>query len=96
MTESDFDPERAVELPLDGVLDLHTFHPRDVADLVPTWLEACKDKGLWELRIIHGKGKGVLQRTVHAILARTPFVVAYGLSQPDSGGWGSTWVTLRR
>lgn len=92
--DEDFDPERVVELPLDGVLDLHTFQPRDVADLVPTWIEACREKGVWQLRIVHGKGRGVLQRTVHAILARTPSVVAFGLEQPDRGGWGATWVTL--
>jgi DNA-nicking Smr family endonuclease len=96
MTSDTQDPEPAVELPLDGILDLHTFHPREVRDLVPTWLDASREKGLWELRIIHGKGTGVLQRTVHAILARTPYVLAFGLSQPDAGGWGSTWVTLRR
>jgi DNA-nicking Smr family endonuclease len=83
-------------LPLDGILDLHTFDPRDVPDLVPTWLDACRDKGLWELRIIHGKGRGVLQRIVHAALARRSDVVSYGLAQPERGGWGATWVTLRR
>ena len=88
--------EAVVELPLDGSLDLHTFQPRDVADLVPTWLDACREQGLWELRIIHGKGRGVLQRIVHAALARRDDVVAYGLAQPERGGWGATWVTLRR
>lgn len=102
MTRDEDTPEDAapavdvVELPLDGVLDLHTFHPRDVSDLVPTWIDACRDKGLWELRIIHGKGSGVLRRIVHAALARRDDVEAYGLASPERGGWGATWVTLRR
>ncbi|MET0387211.1 MAG: Smr/MutS family protein, partial [Polyangiales bacterium] len=81
---------------LDGVLDLHTFQPRDVGDLVPTWLDACREAGVYELRIVHGKGQGVLRRTVHAILSRRNDVETYGLAPPDRGGWGATLVTLRR
>lgn len=85
----------AVALPMDGVLDLHTFAPRDVPDLVPTWLDACQEHGLTELRIIHGKGQGVLRRSVHAILARRSDVLAFGLAPPERGGWGATLVRLR-
>lgn len=95
MSDDDaFDPDAVVELPMDGVLDLHTFSPRDVGDLVPTWLDACQERGLTELRIIHGKGRGVLQRTVHAILSRRSDVLAYRLAPPDRGGWGATLITL--
>ena len=86
--------EEPVELPMDGVLDLHTFHPRDVADLVPTWLDECKRLGLKELRIIHGKGRGQLRRTVHAILARRSDVGHFAVAPPERGGWGATLVTL--
>lgn len=91
----DFDPEQPVELPIDGVLDLHTFNPRDVSDLVPTWIAACREQGLTELRIIHGKGRGVLRRTVHAILAREPCVLGFSTAPEERGGWGATLVTLR-
>ena len=91
-----FDPDAIVALPIDGVLDLHTFSPRDVGDLVPTWIDECKAHGLFELRIVHGKGKGALQRTVHAILARRDDVLDYRLAPPERGGWGATLVTLRR
>jgi DNA-nicking Smr family endonuclease len=93
--DDEFDPERSMELPLDGVLDLHAFAPRDVADLVPTWLDACADKGLIELRIIHGKGRGVLRRTVHAILERRDDVAHFALAPEARGGWGATLITLR-
>jgi hypothetical protein len=71
-----------VELPMDGVLDLHTFRPRDVGDLVPEWLAACQERGLLEVRIVHGKGIGNLQRSVHAILARHPGVGGGGRAPP--------------
>lgn len=96
MDDEPFDPDAAAPLPMDGVLDLHAFAPRDVPDLVPTWLDACKEHGLWQLRIVHGKGRGILRRTVHAILERRTDVVAFGLAPETRGGWGATWVTLRR
>lgn len=95
MTDEPFDPDAVQALPMDGVLDLHSFAPRDVADLVPTWLDACQEQRLYELRIVHGKGRGVLQRTVHAILARRADVQSYRLAPPERGGWGATLVTLR-
>ena len=85
-----------VELPMDGVLDLHTFRPRDIGGLIPDWLAACQERGLLELRIIHGKGVGHLQRSVHAILSRHPQVERYGLAGPHYGGTGATIVHLRR
>lgn len=92
----DHDDEGAIELPMDGVLDLHTFRPRDVPDLVPTWLDECRAHGLYELRIIHGKGVGNLRRIVHTILARRSDVASFAPAPPERGGWGATLVTLRR
>lgn len=83
-----------VELPIDGTLDLHTFHPRDVKELVPDYLVECRERGILEVRIIHGKGTGTLRRTVHAILERLPEVVSYELAGPRLGGWGATTLTL--
>lgn len=87
--------DATVELPMDGVLDLHTFRPRDIGALIPDWLAACQERGLLELRIIHGKGVGNLQRSVHAILSRHPEVARYTLAGPHYGGSGATIVHLR-
>ena len=84
-----------VELPMDGVLDLHTFQPRDIGGLIPDWLAACQERGLLELRIIHGKGVGNLQRSIHAILSRHPQVARYSLAAAHYGGTGATIVHLR-
>ena len=83
------------ELPIDGVLDLHTFAAREVGSLVPEWIDACQARGIRELRIIHGKGSGTLRRSVHAILARRADVLEYRLAPVERGGWGATLVTLR-
>lgn len=87
-------PDEPVPLPIDGVLDLHTFRPSDVGELVPEWLAACAEAGLTELRIVHGKGTGALRRSVHALLAREPRVLSFRLAGEDGGGWGATLVTL--
>jgi dsDNA-specific endonuclease/ATPase MutS2 len=87
--------DEPVELPIDGVLDLHTFRPKDVGDLVPDYLEACCAKGIFQVRIIHGKGTGALRESVHAILKRHPKVVSFTLDHPQYGGWGATLVQLK-
>jgi DNA-nicking Smr family endonuclease len=93
MTEH-LDEESEVVLEIDGSLDLHQFSPRDVKTLVPAYLEECRKKGIYEVRIIHGKGKGVLRRTVHAILGRLDYVVDFRLDDKMLGNWGATVVRL--
>ena len=82
------------EFPIDGTLDLHSFRPRDLRTLVPDYLEACHKKGILHLRIIHGKGKGALRRSVHALLEASPLVAGFQLGGIDSGSWGATLVEL--
>ncbi len=88
--------DEPLEIPIDGVLDLHTFKPGEIKDLVPDYLAACRERGIYQVRIIHGKGIGNLRRTVHAILARRPEVVSFTLDHPEYGGWGATIVHLLR
>jgi len=85
-----------LQIPIEGELDLHTFHPRDFKTLIPAYLEACEAKGIRQVRLIHGKGIGNLRRTVHAILSRLPEVTSFSLASEPFGGWGATIVTLRR
>jgi DNA-nicking Smr family endonuclease len=88
--------DEPIELPIDGVLDLHTFNPREIKDLVPDYLAACQEHGIFQARIIHGKGSGTLRRTVHSILSKDPRVVSFTLDHPQYGGWGATIVYLKR
>jgi dsDNA-specific endonuclease/ATPase MutS2 len=83
-----------IEIPIDGTLDLHTFRASEVKDLVPEYLAACRERGILEVRIVHGKGTGALRETVHAVLRRTPGVAGFRLAMGNAGGWGATVVTL--
>ena len=91
------DPDDApVPLPVTGELDLHTFRPGDLGELIPAWLAECAAHGFREVRIVHGKGTGTLRTTVHALLRRSPLVQSFRLGDEHSGSWGATLVTLRR
>ena len=94
--EEPADPAQPIELPIDGVLDLHTFAPRDAAELVADYLDACAEKGLDEVRIIHGKGTGTLRRIVESALSRHPRVASFRAGREGEGGWGATVVRLVR
>ena len=91
----DLEPNDAIELSLTDVLDLHSFPPSEVADLVRSYLEVAQEKGWPQVRIIHGKGRGVQRQTVRNILARDPHVAAFCDASGDAGGWGATLVKLR-
>jgi len=87
--------DNPVEFPINGILDLHTFSPRDVKTLVPDYIEACREKGIFQIRIIHGKGTGTLRRIVQSILEKDSRVESY---KTDSGSssWGATLVNIKK
>lgn len=78
------------EFPIDGELDLHIFKPNEVKSLVPEYLLECHNRGIYQVRIIHGKGTGVLRGIVHSILKDHPLVLDYRLG----GSWGYTVADL--
>lgn len=89
------DPEEPVEIPIEDSIDLHTFLPREVKDLLDDYLREAAAKGFREAVIIHGKGTGALRRSVHAILGRHPMVASYREAEPERGGWGATVAVLK-
>ena len=93
-TEGETMDAESVELEITDVLDLHTFPPSEVKALVRDYLDLAYEKGLRELRIIHGKGVGVQRQMVAKILERDPRVVEFGVPPGEAGGWGATWVRM--
>ncbi|MFC1867870.1 Smr/MutS family protein [Thermodesulfobacteriota bacterium] len=89
------DEDEAIHIPIDGVLDLHLFAPKETASVVEEYLRACLEKGIHEVRIIHGKGKGILRRQVHALLKRNPLVRDFSLD-PGPSGWGVSIARLKQ
>ena len=77
------DPSEPVRLPIDGTLDLHAFAPSDVRSVVGEYVAAAHQAGLREVRLIHGRGTGVLRGIVQATLERHPLVVEFW-DAPDS------------
>lgn len=89
------DDEEPLRIPVTDVFDLHSVRPKEVEEVVEAYLEEAHRLGLKALRIIHGRGVGVQRQIVRAVLARTPYVVAYNDAPAEAGGWGATIVTLR-
>jgi DNA-nicking Smr family endonuclease len=95
MNDDGGESQPPVDLPIDGVLDLHTFRPDEMGELVPDYLEQCRELGILQVRVVHGKGMGNLKRGVEAILARLPEVASFGEAGAHYGGTGATIVNLR-
>ena len=85
-----------VKIPIEDELDLHTFQPRDIPHLLEDYFSECLKAGIYAVRVIHGKGKGIQKRRVQEILAKNSMVASFGDAPPEAGGWGATLVALRR
>ncbi len=84
-----------MDLPIEAVLDLHTFSPKEVEPLLEDYLEACQEHGLFQVKIIHGKGTGQLKARVRRLLAKHPQVLHLIDADAEAGGWGATTVVLK-
>jgi DNA-nicking Smr family endonuclease len=85
---------KPVKVPIDGVLDLHTFNPGELPSLIDEYLSVCHEKGIFSVRIIHGKGTGIQKARVRSLLARNPLVRRFKDAPEDAGRWGATLVEL--
>ena len=85
-----------VKLPIEDVLDLHTFQPKEIPNLLEDYFAECAKAGIYSVRIIHGKGKGILKKRVQELLAENRMVTSFEDAPPSAGGWGATLVELSR
>jgi DNA-nicking Smr family endonuclease len=86
----------AVKIPIADVLDLHTFLPGEIHDLLNDYFSECIKKKIYSVRIIHGKGKGILRDQVLSLLNKNPKVVSFQQAPLEAGGWGATLVELKK
>ncbi len=87
--------DEPLPLPIEDSLDLHTLAPRDVLSVVDEYLHAAAERGFVEVRIIHGRGKGVQRAAVQRLLRDHPLVLRFFDAPAERGGWGATVAVLR-
>ena len=84
----------AHRIPIESQIDLHAFHPRDVASVVDEYVRAAHEAGLREVRLIHGRGRGVQRGIVQAALEKNPLVERF--DDAPGSHLGATVAVLRR
>ena len=84
-----------IRIPIQDVLDLHTFQPQDIPSLLHEYFSECIKAGILSVRVIHGKGKGIQKRQVHRILQKSAQVKSFKDAPREAGGWGATVVELK-
>ena len=87
---------KPVKMPIEDILDLHTFKPDEVPNLLVDYFSACIDAGIYSVRIVHGKGRGILKKRVQGLLKNNPVVKSYRNAPLQAGGWGATLVELKQ
>ena len=92
--DSQFD--EPVVLPIRDTIDLHAFSPKDIPSVVEEYIDQCRQAGIYELRIIHGRGIGVQRNIVRSILESHEVVLSFRDAPPEAGGWGATLVALKK
>ena len=89
---NDRDPVTVLEI--QESIDLHAFQPKEVPQVVESYLEAAREEGYVEVRLIHGRGVGVQRARIHSLLQRLDYVVEFCNAPAHLGGWGATVVRL--
>jgi dsDNA-specific endonuclease/ATPase MutS2 len=87
---------KPVVVPIEDSIDLHAFAPKDIASVVEEYIAQCIQAGIYEVRIIHGRGQGVQRRIVQSLLKKHPLVASFKDAPADAGGWGATIVELKK
>ncbi len=87
---------KPVKIPIEDILDLHTFNPDEVPDLLVDYFSECIDAGIYSVRIVHGKGRGILKKRVQGLLKKNPLVHSFKNAPLQAGGWGATLVELKQ
>jgi len=87
--------DEPVEVAITDTLDLHSFRPQEIRSVVEEYLHGAALRGLRQVRLIHGRGKGVQRASVQSLLRSLEFVEAFHDADGPGGGWGATVVLLR-
>ena len=95
MSQTDSPFAEPIKLPVEDYIDLHPFQPKDIPSALTEFLEQSRQAGFREVRIIHGKGKGVQRNIVRAWLRKQAMVESFGDAPLEAGSWGATMVVLR-
>lgn len=94
--EDDSPFQDPVVLPIEDSIDLHPFAPKDIPSVVEEYIAQCVAAGIYEVRIIHGRGTGVQRKIVQSLLAKHPCVSSFKDAPAEAGGWGATVVVLKK
>jgi DNA-nicking Smr family endonuclease len=89
------DPIDPIEIPIEDHLDLHPFLPKETRDVALDYLIAARERGFTQVRLIHGRGKGVQRAIIRSLLESLDWVESVVDADPMGGGWGATVVTLK-
>ncbi len=84
-----------IEIPIEDSFDLHPFQPREVRDVAEAYLDAARDKGFRQVRLIHGRGIGVQREIIRSLLGSLDYVESFHDAEASGGGWGATVVYLK-
>ncbi|MAI79851.1 MAG: DNA mismatch repair protein MutS [Deltaproteobacteria bacterium] len=95
MTKSSESPtEEPYQVPIEESFDLHPYRPADVLRMLDAYLDAAQGLHFHEVRLIHGRGKGVQRAQVQGFLEKDPRVIRWVQAPPHRGGWGATLAFL--